>query len=69
MSLHGSPRSAGRVLSQAWKKSLCPLRDEMSQWCVHAEILSLRLLEMSVGLGGGVGFVQGRKHGEGKAAM
>ena len=25
--------------------------------------------EMSVGLGGGVGFVQGRKHGEGKAAM
>lgn len=70
VSLHGSPRSVGRVLSWAWKKSLCSLRDEMSQWRVHAEILSLRLLQRCLwGWEGGVGFVQGRKHGEGKAAM
>lgn len=70
MSLHGSPRSVGGVLSWVWKKSLCSLRDEMNQWCAHAEILSLRLLQRCLwGWEGGVGFVQGRKHGEGRAAM
>lgn len=42
----------------------------MNQWCAHAEILSLRLLQRCLwGWEGGVGFVQGRKHGEGRAAM
>lgn len=42
----------------------------MSQWCVHAEILSLRQLQRCLwGWEGGGGVIQGRKHGEGKAAM
>lgn len=70
MSLHGCPRFVAGILIQAYKKSLCSLTVERSQWCVHAEILSLRLLQRCLwGWEGEGGFVQGRKHGEGKAVM
>lgn len=41
----------------------------MSQWCVHAEILSLRFYRDTCGVARGVVFVYGRKHREGKAVM